>query len=88
MNPTHDPRLKSWVESANESGTDFPIQNLPLGVFRRAGRGAGPPAIGVAIGDQILDLRECCLAGRCNSLSLELRAAACRLFNASSRQTP
>jgi fumarylacetoacetase len=53
---THDPALRSWVESANAAGSDFPIQNLPLGVFRsRTAR----PTIGVAIGDQILDLRAC-----------------------------
>ncbi|MBN2742053.1 MAG: fumarylacetoacetase [Rhodobacteraceae bacterium] len=43
--------LKSWVASAN-GDTDFPIQNLPYGVFDD-GRGA---RMGVAIGDQILDL--------------------------------
>jgi len=52
---THDPALRSWVESANESGTDFPIQNLPFGRFRRAGESGWH--IGVAIGDQVLDLR-------------------------------
>ena len=55
MNRTHDPDLKSWVESANTSDTDFPVQNLPFGVFSRAGE--GDPRIGVAIGDQILDVR-------------------------------
>ena len=35
INATHDPELTSWVESANASGADFPIQNLPHGVFRR-----------------------------------------------------
>jgi fumarylacetoacetase len=55
LNPTHNPALTSWVASANQLGCDFPIQNLPFGVFRRAGstevfRG------GVAIGDQILNL--------------------------------
>ena len=43
---THDPALRSWVESANDGATDFPIQNLPLGVFRRAGDG-GASRIGV-----------------------------------------
>lgn len=33
MNETHDPKARSWVASANESGSDFPIQNLPFGVF-------------------------------------------------------
>jgi len=46
--------LKSWVGSAN-GHPDFPLENLPFGVFRRAGRGH----IGVAIGDEILDLTAC-----------------------------
>ncbi|HET7604236.1 MAG TPA: hypothetical protein VFK36_14520, partial [Gemmatimonadales bacterium] len=45
----------TWVESANDPGTDFPIQNLPLGVFRRKGSGERP-RVGTAIGDQILDI--------------------------------
>src|SRR5688572_22400849 len=55
MDHTHDPDLKSWVESANEPGCDFPIQNLPFGIFRRK-RSSEKPRGGVAIGDQILDL--------------------------------
>lgn len=55
MNATHDPGLRSWVESANRPACDFPIQNLPFGVFRRAGGREGFRA-GVAIGDQIFDL--------------------------------
>src|SRR5688500_17588999 len=55
MDSTHDPDLKSWVESANEPGCDFPIQNLPFGIFKRKGA-KEPPRGGVAIGDQILDL--------------------------------
>lgn len=58
LDDTHDPGLRSWVVSANDPGGDFPIQNLPLGVFRRRGR-AEAPRVGVAIGDQVLDLR-CC----------------------------
>ena len=54
-NATHDPGLKSWVESANDGHTDFPIQNLPFGVFRRRGSGEAFRG-GVAIGDQIVDL--------------------------------
>jgi fumarylacetoacetase len=53
---THDPALVSWVESANDPTSDFPIQNLPFGRFREPGR-AGPWRIGVAIGDQVLALR-------------------------------
>ncbi len=50
---THDPARSSWVASAN-GHHDFPIQNLPFGVFSAKG---GAPRIGVAIGDMILDLR-------------------------------
>ncbi|HSN31146.1 MAG TPA: fumarylacetoacetase, partial [Ideonella sp.] len=53
---THDPALKSWVESANAPDTDFPIQNLPYARFRRLGQ-SEPWRIGVAIGDQVLDCR-------------------------------
>lgn len=58
VNATHDPALRSRVASANEPGTDFPIQNLPYGVFQRRGEDA-PPRVGVAIGDQILDIWRC-----------------------------
>jgi len=53
--PTHDPALHSWVASANQTDTDFPVQNLPYGRFRRAGSNE-PWRIGIAIGDQVLDL--------------------------------
>ncbi len=53
LNETHDPAARSWVESANLPSADFPIQNLPFGVFDR---GKAQISIGVAIGDQILDL--------------------------------
>jgi fumarylacetoacetase len=55
LNETHDPALRSWVASANQEQTDFPIQNLPFAVFRRQGRTEAYRG-GVAIGDQILDL--------------------------------
>ena len=55
INETHDPNLRSWVESANDPGTDFPIQNLPFCVFK------GPnnrdmPRVGVIIGDKVIDV--------------------------------
>ncbi len=50
----------SWVESAQQPDTDFPIENLPFGVFRRGGEPARP---GVAIGDQVLDLAACARSG-------------------------
>jgi len=52
VDATHDPALRSWVESAN-GHPDFPIQNLPLGVFSAEGL---ERRVGVAIGDFILDL--------------------------------
>jgi fumarylacetoacetase len=55
VDATHDPALRSWLESANDPATDFPIQNLPFGRFRRADDMDW--RIGVAIGDQVLDLR-------------------------------
>jgi fumarylacetoacetase len=54
---THDPALRSWVESAHDPATDFPIQNLPLGVF--APTDDAEPRVGIAIGDRILDLSVC-----------------------------
>ncbi|MEP6999804.1 MAG: fumarylacetoacetase [bacterium] len=53
LDETHRESLTSWVESAQTAHSDFPIQNLPLGIFRSPGRSARP---GVAIGDRILDL--------------------------------
>lgn len=58
---THDPALASWVESANDPKSDFPIQNLPFGRFRETSP-QGPWRIGVAIGDQVLALAETGLA--------------------------
>jgi fumarylacetoacetase len=55
LDETHDPGLQSWVESANQPGCEFPIQNLPFGIFKRKGKNEAPRG-GVAIGDQILDL--------------------------------
>jgi fumarylacetoacetase len=52
MNPTTDPALRSFVSVA--SGSHFPIQNLPYGVLRR--RGDAAAHVGVAIGEQVLDL--------------------------------
>src|SRR3954468_3294862 len=54
VNETHDPALRRWIPSANVPRADFPVQNLPLGVFRRSS--SSPGHIGVAIGDEILDL--------------------------------
>ncbi len=50
---THAPGLTSWVASAQAPGCDFPIQNLPLGIFSTPGKA---PRGGVAIGDQVFDI--------------------------------
>lgn len=54
IDATHDIKAQSWVPSAN-GHPDFPVQNLPLGIFEPAG--SGDPRGGVAIGDSILCLR-------------------------------
>ena len=55
LDHTHNADATSWLASANADGTDFPLQNLPLCCFRRAGT-LEPFRVGVGIGDQILDL--------------------------------
>lgn len=66
LDKTHAPDLRSWVGSANptpgEAPSDFPIQNLPHGVFRRAGTDEAWRG-GVAIGDYVLDLSAVLAAG-------------------------
>jgi fumarylacetoacetase len=57
---THDPKRTSWVNSAN-GHKDFPIQNLPLGVFSLSG--SSEQRVGIAIGDMILDLAAVVEAG-------------------------
>ena len=54
VDETHDPRRESWVTSANLPASEFPIQNLPFGRFRPHERADW--SIGIAIGDQVLDL--------------------------------
>lgn len=62
MSATHDPALRSWAAGANEASSDFPIQNLPFGIFRPT-EGNGRARVGVAIGDHVLDVGECVRAG-------------------------
>lgn len=76
LNQTHDPNVRSWVTSANEPDTDFPIQNLPFGVFQRPGQ-THNPGIGVAIGNQILDLALCYQAGLLSNLPEAVQRACC-----------
>jgi fumarylacetoacetase len=62
--------MKSWIESANLPNCDFPLENLPYGVFRHEDQ----TSIGVAIGDQILDLRSC-VRSRLLALSADAESA-------------
>jgi fumarylacetoacetase len=70
VNHTHNPELKSWVESANRIDTDFPIQNLPFAVLRRSGSHE-PFRVAVAIGDFALDLTAVRAAGVISSAGLD-----------------
>jgi len=75
VNETHDLARRSWVPEANEVGCDFPIQNLPFGVFRRT-QGARASG-GVAIGNHVLDLRAALAAGLFSGTAAQAAEAAC-----------
>jgi fumarylacetoacetase len=75
LDATQDPSRRSWVASANLPEADFPVQNLPLGAFRRSSADSG--RLGVAIGDQVLDLSAAVEAG-CLKLSGDLADALMR----------
>lgn len=72
---THDPDRRSWVESANTAGTDFPLQNLPFGAFSRDDEMT--PRVGVAIGDRVFDIGAALEAGLFED-DARVAAAACR----------
>mgnify|MGYP001213493594 FL=1 len=75
LDHTHDPTARSWLAAANAAGGDFPIQNLPFAVLRRAG--SGEPFRGaVAIGDQALDLAALAAAGLVQGAAAEALALA------------
>ncbi len=76
LDETHDPKAQSWIESANVAGSDFPIQNLPFGVFCRRDKGA-EARVGVAIGERILDLAGLQREGFLAEESVRLAANAC-----------
>lgn len=77
LNHTHDPQARSWLATANEPGTDFPIQNLPFGVFRRRGSGEAFRG-GVAVGDQVVDLAALASQGLVNGLAGQALQACAR----------
>jgi fumarylacetoacetase len=64
---------RSWIESANDPETDFPIGNLPFGVIERSD--ADDRRIAVAIGDRVLDLKECVAHGILTGQRDEVRRA-------------
>jgi fumarylacetoacetase len=66
LNETHAVAARSWVDSANVTDVDFPIQNLPFCAFQQ---GRKKTKLGVGIGDQILDLSACAQAGLLSELS-------------------
>ncbi|MEX2218470.1 MAG: fumarylacetoacetase [Phycisphaerales bacterium] len=74
VNETHDPGLRSWVESANEPQTDFPIQNLPFCQFDLPQLDHGP--VGVVIGDRLLRLDVLVAAGVFGEIGDTLKEAA------------
>lgn len=74
-NHTHDPNARSWVVTANLAGSDFPIQNLPCGAFVNGEDGCA--TLGVAIGDQVLDLRAAIGRGLLDGLDEVTREACC-----------
>jgi fumarylacetoacetase len=71
IDKTHDARRRSWVASAN-GHPDFPIQNLPLGIFSLTG---GEPRGGIAIGDEIFDIPAAIEAGLFEDSAAEDSAA-------------
>lgn len=75
-------RRKSWLDSANDPAADFPLENLPFGVFE----GDGANRIGLAIGDQILDLAGSAEVGLLEGLTEPvLRACRAEDLNALAR---
>src|SRR3569833_2038422 len=81
LNDTHDPARRSWVAEANEAGCDFPIQNLPFGVFRPPPEAR--PRGGVAIGNHVLDLSAALAAGLFSGAAASAaRAASGETLNA------
>jgi fumarylacetoacetase len=86
LDHTHDPALQSWVVSANADGAQFPIQNLPFGMYRRRGN-TGAFRACTAIGDHVLDLAavDAEYAGDLNALAAQGRGEWQRLRYALSK---
>ena len=74
LNHTHNPAARSWLDAANQAGTDFPIQNLPFAVFRTKGSDEAF-RVGVAIGDQVIDLAQLSQSSCLEGLALQAAQA-------------
>src|ERR1700753_1064708 len=61
LDDTHDSSRRSFVDEANDPKTDFPIQNLPFGIFSTGEDSS--PRVGVAIGDRVFDLNRAAALG-------------------------
>jgi len=77
MIEANNPELQTWVDVPK--GCDFPIQNLPFGIFRM---GDGPTHVGVAIGEQILDLSALFKGGFLDGLNLHPEMLVSNSLNA------
>jgi fumarylacetoacetase len=75
LNHTHNPAATSWLASANETGCDFPIQNLPFGVFKPKSAPAPDWRAGIAIGSDVLDLPALAATGLLQGLALSAAQA-------------
>ena len=76
MSRTNNPKLKSWIEV--KQGSDFPIQNLPFGIFKA---GDKSPRAGVAIGDYIVDLSSLAKAGLLDSIHFDKKVLEQKTLN-------
>ena len=75
LNHTHNPAATSWLASANETGCDFPIQNLPFGIFKPKSAPALDWRAGIAIGIDVLDLPALAATGLLQGLALSAAQA-------------
>ena len=66
-----DASQRSWIDSANDPSSDFPLDNLPYGAFKRG----GASHLGVAIGDRVLDLHACAVSGLLHELPDNIQSA-------------
>jgi len=75
LNHTHDPAARSWVDSANAAGADFPIQNLPFGVFKEKAAVSQDWRAGIAIENEVLDLPALAATGLLQGLAQQAAQA-------------